>query len=268
MYRIGWFSTGRGKGSRDLLTVTLDSIRGGEIDAEISFVFSSREPGEAKGSDLFLELVRSCRIPLIYLSSQNFRPQMRREGLAQWRLAYDREVMKRLEGYEPDLCVLAGYMLIVGGEMCQRCRMINLHPAPPGGPTGTWREVIWQLIESKAQSTGAMMHLVTPELDKGPLVSFCTFSIRGEPFDRYWKEIEGLSVEEVKRRQGEDNPLFALIRRHGVIREFPLITTTIKAFSEGRVRAEGNRIVDSSGKPVNGYDLTPEIDEIVRRETG
>jgi phosphoribosylglycinamide formyltransferase-1 len=46
--------------------------------------------------------------------------------------------------------------------------MINLHPAAPGGPTGTWQEVIWQLIEGRAVETGVMMHLVTPELDRGP----------------------------------------------------------------------------------------------------
>ena len=59
--------------------------------------------------------------------------------------------MNRLQGFHPDLCVLAGYMLIVGEEMCQRYNMINLHPAAPGGPTGTWQEVIWQLIDSKAR---------------------------------------------------------------------------------------------------------------------
>ncbi|GAH59253.1 unnamed protein product, partial [marine sediment metagenome] len=43
----------------------------------------------------------------------------------------------------------------------QRYNMVNLHPAAPGGPTGTWQEVIWQLIENKAEETGVMMHLVT-----------------------------------------------------------------------------------------------------------
>jgi phosphoribosylglycinamide formyltransferase-1 len=267
-YHLGWFSTGRDKAARDLLTVVWEEIREGKIKADISFVFGNRERGEARESDLFLELVKGYHVPLVSFSSRKFRPQKRRAALAEWRLAYDREVMKRLEGFQTDLCVLAGYMLIVGREMCQRYKMINLHPAAPSGPTGTWQEVIWKLIQGKVERTGAMMHLVTPELDKGPAVTFCTFPIRGKPFDQHWRELEGLSVEQVKREQGEKNPLFRLIRQQGLAREFPLITATIKAFSEGRVRIERDKVVGADGKPVDGYDLTPEIDKIVQEKAG
>jgi len=267
MYRIGWFSTGRDKAARDLLRTVQNSIKHGEIEAEISFVFSNREPGEAKESDLFFELVKGYPIPLVHFSSKRFKAQMRGSVVRDWRLEYDREVMRRLEGFQADLCVLAGYMLIIGEEMCRRYKMINLHPALPGGPTGTWQEVIWKLIESKAERTGAMMHLVTPELDKGPPVTYCAFPIKGKPFDRYWKEIKGQSIAEVKARQGENNPLFMLIRKHGLDREFPLIVATLKAFSEGKVRIEDGRVVDSSSQiilhPVKD-DLTEEINEKVR----
>ncbi|OGO03693.1 MAG: phosphoglycerate transporter [Chloroflexi bacterium RBG_13_54_8] len=266
MYSLGWFSTGRGPGSRNLLTVMQDSIQRGEIKADIRFVFCSRDPGEAEGSDLFIELVRSYHLPLVCFSSRKFQSQKRKESASRWRLEYDREVMRRLEGFHPDLCVLAGYMLIVGPEMCQRYQMINLHPAVPGGPTGTWQEVIWKLMESQAESTGAMMHLVTPALDKGPPITFCTFPIRGERFERYWREIQGISVEEVKRQQGEDSPLFQLIRQQGVVRELPLVTSTVKAFSEGRVRVDQGQVVDARGKPIAAYDLTAEIDQIVHRK--
>lgn len=264
MYSLGWFSTGRGKGSRDLLTVVQDQIEKGDIEARISFVFSNREPGEAPGSDLFLDLVRSYGIPLVHFSSQRFDPARRREARPEWRLEYDREVMKRLEGLPQDICILAGYMLIVGSEMCQRYKMLNLHPAAPGGPTGTWQEVIWKLIESRANTTGAMMHLVTPELDKGPPVTHCTFSIRGEPFDRHWKEIEGLSMLEVKRQQGWDNPLFKLIRHHGVMRELPLVTTTIRAFSRHEVSIKNGRVIDATGQQIAGYDLSTQIDRLLQ----
>ncbi|RLC94798.1 MAG: phosphoglycerate transporter [Chloroflexi bacterium] len=268
MYRLGWFSTGRDRAARDLLTAVWDRIRQGKIEADISFVFSNRQPGQARESDLFFDLVRDYRIPLVCFPSKTFRPELRSQALPQWRLEYDREVMKRLQGFQPDLCVLAGYMLIVGREMCQRYKMVNLHPAAPGGPSGTWQEVMWQLIEDGAHSTGVMMHLVTPDLDKGPPVTYCTFPIRGKPFDRHWDEIRGLPVDEVKRRQGEDNTLFKLIRKHELARELPLITTTIKAFTEGRVRIEQGRVVDASGRPINGYDLTTEVDEMARATIG
>ncbi|MDM7998517.1 MAG: formyltransferase family protein [Dehalococcoidia bacterium] len=265
MYQVAWFSTGRGKGSRDLLTVAQEAIRQGQLEAAISVVFCSREPGDAPGSDQFIELVKSFGLPLVCFSSRRYRRELKAEAPDQWRLEYDREVMKRLEGYRHDLCVLAGYMLVVGSEMCRKYKMVNLHPAAPGGPKGTWQDVIWQLIEQKAQSTGVMMHLVTPELDQGPPVAYCTFSLRGEPFDRYWKEIEGLSVAQIKAQQGEENALFKLIRQRGVVREHPLVLSTINAFSQGRVRIEGETVVDAKGNPIAGYDLTEEIDRLVER---
>ena len=263
MYQIGWFSTGRGPGSRGLLTAVQDGISQGDIQAKISFVFCNREPGEAPGSDLFHELVRGYGIPLFSLSSQRFDPDRRRTSRPAWRLEYDREVMRRLEGLPSDICVLAGYMLVVGSEMCQRYKMLNLHPAVPEGPTGTWQEVIWQLIETRAHTAGAMIHLVTPELDKGPPVTYCSFSIRGKPFDRHWKEIEALTVPQTKSRQGEDNALFRLIRHHGQVRELPLITATIKAFSQGEVRVQNGRVTDAAGNPISPRDLSSRIDEEV-----
>jgi len=156
-------------------------------------------------------------------------------------------------------------MLITGAEMCQRYDIINLHPAPPGGPVGSWQEVIWELIDNEAQETGVMMHLVTPELDKGPTVTFCIFAIRGEPFDKYWEEIDRRSVTEIKKGEGENNPLFRLIRQHGIAREFPLIVSTIKAFSEGEIKITSEKkVVDADGGPINGYNLSSEIDEKVK----
>jgi len=271
MLKIGWFSTGRDEAARDLLTVVNNSIQQGEIETEIAFVFCSRETGEASESDLFIGLVEEYHIPIICFSYQKFKsardmPSPRPgEPLPPWRIDYDSEVMKRLEQFRPDLCILAGYMLITGPEMCQRYNMINLHPAMPGGPAGTWQEVIWQLMTRGAPQTGVMMHLVTPELDMGPPVAYCTFSIRGKPFDRLWDEISGQSVEEIKKSQGENNRLFKLVRQHGLAREFPLILATIKAFSQGKIRVtEEKRIVDSEGQPINGYNLTDEIEKQVK----
>jgi len=262
-YRLGWFSTGRDKAARDLLTVAQRSIALGEIEAELAFVFCNRQRGEARDSDLFLELVESYGLPLVSFSSKDFKTTQPHLS-PQWRLAYDREVTKRLEGFDADLCVLAGYMLIVGAEMCRRYDMINLHPAAPGGPKGTWQEVIWQLMENKAETTGVIMHLVTPELDEGPPATYCTFPIRGKPFDKYWQEIEGQPVEEIKKSQGENNRLFKLVRQHGLAREFPLIIATLKAFSQGRVKIEGGKVVDADGKPIKGYNLSEEIDKLIK----
>ena len=168
-----------------------------------------------------------------------------------WRLKYDREVDKRIKSFSPDVCVLAGYMLIIGKELCQKYNMINLHPAPPYGPVGSWQEVIWELIESKADKAGAMMHLVTPELDRGPIVSYCVFPIKGEPFKPYWQK-------------DDKDMLFKLIRQHELAREFPLIISTLKAISLEKIGARDGKVIDIRGNIIQGYDLTEEIDQAVK----
>lgn len=109
-----------------------------------------------------------------------------------------------------------------------------------------------------------MMHLVTPELDKGPPVTYCTFPIRGKPFDKHWQEIEGHPLGEIKK-QDENNPLFKLIRKYGLAREFPLIISTLKAFCQGKVKIIAGKVVDAEGKPIKGYNLTDEINEHLKR---
>ena len=255
MLNIGWFSTGRDEAARQLLQAVRDKSPSSDINGKISFVFSNREPGEAKESDLFFELVRSYTIPLVCLSHKKFETAKEEEDLdikKEWRIKYDREVNKRIEPFAPDLCVLAGYMLIVSAELCQKYDMINLHPAPPGGPTGSWQEVIWALIQNKAETAGAMMHLVTPELDRGPVVSYCLFSIKGEPFAEYW-------------RKDDKNMLFRLIRQHELAREFPLITLTLKSLSRGEVSIKNRRVINAQGKLISGYNLSGKIDEEVKK---
>ncbi|MDD4876179.1 MAG: formyltransferase family protein [Dehalococcoidales bacterium] len=271
MYKLGWFSTGNDEAARELLRTVKNNIDQGEINAEIAFVFSNREPGELEQSDCFFKQVTDYNIPLVYFSYQKFKAGKgasvveETASLPLWRLDYDREVMKRLQKFDPDLCVLAGYMLIIGSEMCQRYNMINLHPAAPGGPVGTWQEVIWQLIGNKAKEAGVMMHLVTPELDKGPPVTYCTFPIEGKVFDKYWSEIENIPFSDMKKRNSENNSLFKLIRYYGLAREFPLIVFTLKAFSRCKIMiTEDKRIINSEGEPICGYNLTDEINKLVK----
>jgi phosphoribosylglycinamide formyltransferase-1 len=247
LLNIAWFSTGRDEAARQLLQAVQDKSRSGDINGKISLVFSNREPGETKESDLFFELVQSYDIPLVCFSHRNFKAPGEEKD---WRIKYDREVNKRIESFAPDLCVLAGYMLIVGKELCHKYNMINLHPAPPGGPTGSWQEVIWALIQNKADTAGAMMHLVTPELDRGPVVSYCLFPIKGEPFTEYW-------------RKDDKDMLFRLIRQHELAREFPLIILTLQSLSRGEVGIKDRKVIDAQGKPIKGYDLSARIDQAV-----
>jgi len=262
MLRLGWLSTGRDEAARALLKTVRDAIGRGEVKAEIAFVFSNREPGEAGETDLFFAQVKGYRIPLLTLSSST-------SGISipSRRLEYDKKVMGKLGRFKPDLLVLAGYMLILGEEMCRRYPAINLHPAAPGGPKGIWQEVIWQLIRERARASGVMMHLVTPELDRGPAVTFCTYPLRGEMLDPLWNEVEKLPWDEVRAR-GESLPLFRAIREEGLKREFPLIVATLQAFGDGEVRIEGEKVLDRLGRPIAGHDLTAEIEKAVGAKPG
>ncbi len=254
MLKIGWFSTGRDRAACELLKVVCESIKGKKIkNSTICFVFSNRERRESKSSDEFFKIVDGLNIPLICLSSKRFEPDMRKKALndekkgnltliKKWRTSYDKMIMRAIELYPVDLILLAGYMLISGEKICQRYRMINLHPSAPGGPKGTWQEVIWQLIEKKATQSGVMMHLVTPLLDAGPTLTYCSFSLRGEKFNPLWEKIENKlqyqSFAQIKKEEGEREPLFKAIREEGMERELPLIVNTLKLLAEGKIKFE------------------------------
>lgn len=266
MLRIGWFSTGRGEGSQKLLRAAVDAIRAGRLDAEIAFVFSNRERGQFEATDTFFEQMRSYDIPLITLSDQRFRREaggeVARAGrpLPGWRDDYDRAVVDLLRPYEWDLGMLAGYMLITTPPLLELRPLLNLHPAAPGQPAGTWQEVTWKLIEQRVGHGGVRIHLVTPTLDDGPIVTYCTYPLRGATIDLLWRAVESRPVAEIRTTDGEANPLFQEIRRRGAARELPLVVETLRAFANGRLRLEAGRIMAGETRIVGGYDLTPEIE--------
>lgn len=263
MITLGWFSTGRGEGSRGLLRYVMEAAQRGDLDARILFVFCNRVPGQHAGSDQFMELARSYGLPVVTFSTLQFRRERGGVPLSAIREEHDQEVIRSLEGFEPDLCVMAGYMLIGSAILHNRYTMLNLHPALPGGPVGTWKEVIWHQIETRAKEAGAMVHLTTEELDQGPPITYVSFSIVGPRFDGMWHQVEGTSIEELKASFGEELPLFQAIRQEGVKRERPLLLETLKAFAQGRVRIEGHRVVDAEGTPIPPLLLNETIARIL-----
>ena len=274
VYKIGWFSTGRGPGSRNLLKTILDNIGSGTLNAEIAFVFCSREQGEAEGSDLYLKMVKDHGLNLISFSSRTFKSEMRKQGkvnpdtMGKWRREYDREIMLRLNHYQSDINVLAGYMLIMGDEMCEKHDLINLHPAAPDGPAGTWQEVIWKLIGEGAAQSGVMIHLATKDLDEGPPITYCTFPLRDPAIDPLWErhrqKLKAKSLEQIIQEEGGNNELFKEIRKRGVKRELPLIVQTLKTFSEGKVMIEDKQVMVAGKVQQKPYCLTDQIEAFIK----
>ena len=249
MLNIGWFSTGRGEGSRGLLNFVQKRLTATGADARINFVFSNRERGEAEGSDEFFNLVDGYDITLVTHSSSAFRKQTGGR-FSEHREEFDQQVMDKLASTKADVCVLAGYMLIVSGKMCRQYPLLNLHPALPDGPTGTWQEVVWELIETKATKTGAMVHLATEEVDRGPVVSYVNVPIIGPKFDQYWESLIGRDLEEIKNSEGESYPLFRAIRDEQYLREPYLLFETIRSVSQGEIGVMGGQVVDAAGTPL------------------
>jgi phosphoribosylglycinamide formyltransferase 1 len=270
--RIGWFATGLGTGSRALLSAAQAAIDRGELRAEIPFLFCNREPGEHENSDLLLAMATQYGIPTVTLSDRRFRRrvggEVARAGqpLPPWRLEYDREVMDLISPFGTDLGMLAGYMLIFGREACDPYNFLNLHPAAPGGPIGTWQRVIWQLIDQRAAESGVLINRAIPEVDEGPVVAYCRYALRGPGFDPLWDAIGRRSTEDLREAVGEDLPLFQAIRGRGVRFEIPLMVQTLIALADGRVRmVDGMPVI--GGIPMsNGLDLTDEVARVVYEE--
>ncbi|MEF7613351.1 phosphoribosylglycinamide formyltransferase [Aquincola sp. MAHUQ-54] len=87
------------------------------------------------------------------------------------REAFDAALAEAIDGFAPDLVVLAGFMRILGEAFVRRYegRMLNIHPSllPAFPGLHTHRRA----IEAGCVEAGATVHFVTPELDHGPIVA-------------------------------------------------------------------------------------------------
>lgn len=87
------------------------------------------------------------------------------------RAAFDQAMMQLIDGYAPDLVLLAGFMRILTPEFCARYagRLINIHPsllpAFPGLHTHQ------RALDEGCRVAGCTIHFVTAELDNGPIIA-------------------------------------------------------------------------------------------------
>ena len=87
------------------------------------------------------------------------------------RAAFDAAMMARIDGYAPDLVVLAGFMRILTPAFCARYagRCINIHPSllPAFPGLHTHRRA----LEEGCRIAGCTVHFVTEDLDCGPIIA-------------------------------------------------------------------------------------------------
>jgi len=158
-------------GSGTNLQALIDAERAGALAGSVVLAVADRECGalaraEAAG-------IPSALVPLA--------DRKDRAG----RAAFDGRLAETVAAARPDLVVLAGWMLLLDDGFLDRFpgRVINVHPAllpDDGGPTVVCSagelpalrgdRAVRAALRQGLSVTGATVHVVTPELDAGPVI--------------------------------------------------------------------------------------------------
>jgi len=147
---LGVLISGRGSNLQSII----DATRDGRLDATVAIVISSR--ADAPG----LARAREAGIEAQYLSPREFAD----------RDAYDRAIVDLLRARRVDLVCLAGFMRLVGPPLLDAFpnQILNIHPSLL--PAFPGLDAQRQALEHGVRVTGATVHLVTSDLDAGPIV--------------------------------------------------------------------------------------------------
>lgn len=148
--RLGVLISGRGSN----LQALIDAIRERRLDATIAVVISNRE--DAHG----LERARQAGIETRYISHSGW-PS---------RDDFDRAIVAELRARDVTTVCLAGYMRLVGVALLEAFpnAILNIHPSLL--PSFPGINAQHQAIEHGARVSGVTVHLVTAELDGGPII--------------------------------------------------------------------------------------------------
>jgi len=141
-------------GSGSNLQALIDSCAVGDLPIDLAAVISNR-PGV-----MGLERAQRANIPTQVIDHKGFSD----------RDSFDRALMQLIDGYTPDLVVLAGFMRILTPEFTQHYlgRMLNIHPSLL--PKFQGLHTHERAIAASESHHGVTVHFVTAELDGGPAV--------------------------------------------------------------------------------------------------
>jgi phosphoribosylglycinamide formyltransferase-1 len=149
--RIGVLISGRGSN----LQALIDAVGAGALDAHLAVVISNN--ANAAG----LDRARAAGIEALVLDHRGFAS---RDG-------YDCAVTSELRAREVSLVCLAGFMRLVGRPLLDAFphAILNVHPSLLPAFPGV--DAQRRALEHGVKITGATVHLVTGELDGGPIVA-------------------------------------------------------------------------------------------------
>jgi len=157
--RIGVLISGRGSN----LQAIIEAVRDGRITADLAVVISNRAgaPG--------LERARQAGVEAVVLDHRNKR-----------REAYDAELVRELQNRHVTLVCLAGFMRLLSPVFIKAFpnAILNIHPSLlPSFPGVNAQYQAW---EHGVKWTGVTVHLVTEELDGGPIIAQEVVPVRDE----------------------------------------------------------------------------------------
>ena len=156
MLRVGVMVSGGGTN----LQAILDAVDSGKITgAEIAVVISNNPGAYA------LERARSHGIQAVCMSPKSFES----------REAFNEAFLAKVDEYELDLIVLAGFLVTIPAAMIAkyRNRIINVHPSliPSFCGVGYYGLTVHQAALARGvKITGANVHFVDEGMDSGPII--------------------------------------------------------------------------------------------------
>ena len=205
--RLGVLISGRGSN----LQAIIDAISAGRLAAEIAVVVSNRP--NASG----LQRARRAGIETAVLDHSGYGS----------REAYDRELASILRQRDPALVCLAGFMRLLGPAFVSAFpnRILNVHPSLLPAFRGLrGQEQAWR---HGVKVAGATVHIVTAELDAGPIVRQAAVPVHDDD-----------TPETLAAR--------ILVEEHRIYPE------AIGTVLDGGWRVEGRRFVEGGGSPARG----------------
>ena len=110
---------------------------------------------------LGLDIAKKYAIPIHIINHKDYTA----------REAFDEQLIKVINGYNPDLIVLAGFMRILSPLFIKQYpqKIINIHPSIL--PSFIGINAALQAFNAKVKLSGATVHFVTDELDHGPIIA-------------------------------------------------------------------------------------------------
>lgn len=156
MYRLAVFVSGGGSNLQNLI----DRIADGRLDnCQIVAVISSRADVPA------VEKARAAGLSLHIVKRNDFAEQAE----------YDQRLIELMDEAQPDLIILAGFMVLLGAAFIERYpdRIINIHPSllPSFGGKGVYgirpHEAV---LDYGCKISGATVHFVDTTYDTGPIL--------------------------------------------------------------------------------------------------